>query len=92
MKKLLTIISFFISLIFSQEISSMNAWENILQTPELVKYFDGIFNHLGIYIEETNESFTPFNSVCLILKKNFSRKSLASQQNTQKTFGFRISH
>ena len=42
MKKLLTIISFFISLIFSQEISSMNAWENILQTPELVKYFDAM--------------------------------------------------
>ena len=38
--------------------SSLAAWENILQTPELVKYFRGVFNSLGITIEETGESFT----------------------------------
>ena len=43
---------------FTQDISSMKTWENILQTPELVEYFRGIFNHLGISIEETGESFT----------------------------------
>ena len=44
--------------VFSQETSSMKTWENILQTPELVEYFHGIFNHLGITIEETGEIFT----------------------------------
>ena len=38
--------------------SSLEVWGNILQTPELVKYFRGIFNSLGITIEETGESFT----------------------------------
>ena len=41
--------------------SSMETWENILQTPELVEYFDGIFNSLGITVEETGESFTIFH-------------------------------
>ena len=36
----------------------MNTWKNIFQTPELVEYFRGIFNQLGITIEETGESFT----------------------------------
>ena len=49
---------FIITGVFTQDISSMKTWENILQTPELVEYFRGIFNHLGISIEETGESFT----------------------------------
>ena len=42
----------------AQDVSSLKTWENILQTPELVEYFHGIFNHLGITIKETGESFT----------------------------------
>ena len=42
----------------AQDVSSLKTWENILQTPELVEYFQGIFNHLGITIKETGESFT----------------------------------
>ena len=40
------------------DVSSLKAWENILQTPELLEYFRDIFNSLGISIEETSESFT----------------------------------
>lgn len=57
MRSLLTII--FPIFLFSQTTtSSLEAWENIFQTPELVNYFDGIFNSLGITIDETGESFT----------------------------------
>ena len=44
--------------LLGQERSSLKTWESILQTPELIKYFNGIFNHLGVVIDETGESFT----------------------------------
>ncbi len=44
--------------LLGQETSSLKTWENILQTPELINYFNGIFNHLGVVIDETGESFT----------------------------------
>ena len=46
------------STIRAQDLSSLQYWENILQTPELVQYFHGIFNDLGVTVEETGESFT----------------------------------
>ena len=42
--------------------SALEAWENVLQTPELVDYFKGIFNALGITIEETGEAFTVYHT------------------------------
>ena len=42
----------------AQDLSSLQKWEKILQTPELLNYFDGVFEHLGIKIKETGESFT----------------------------------
>ena len=56
------LITFFVSLIHTNPVSSMDAWENIFQTPELLSYFDGVFDHLGIIIEETEESFTVHRS------------------------------
>ena len=56
MRKLL--ISLMFISINAQNVSSIKTWENIMQTPELVEYFQGIFNHLGIIIKETGESFT----------------------------------
>ena len=44
--------------IYSQEVSSLQKWEKILQTPQLLNYFNGVFDHLGIEIKETGESFT----------------------------------
>ena len=58
MKRIISLIIIFVNMIISQELPSLTAWENILQTPDLVKYFDGVFNHLGIIIEETDERFT----------------------------------
>ncbi len=46
------------SFVFSQEKQSIKALKSILQTKEVVQYFDGIFNYLGVTIEETGESFT----------------------------------
>ena len=46
------------SFVFSQEKQSINALKSILQTKEVVQYFDGIFKYLGVTIEETGESFT----------------------------------
>ena len=56
MKNFLYII--FSTFLISQNQSSMNALENILQTPEVVEYFNGMFNKLGIAIDETDEKFT----------------------------------
>jgi len=42
----------------AQEVSSLGKWEKILQTPELLNYFNGVFENLGIKIKETGESFT----------------------------------
>ena len=58
MKKLFLLPFLFTTILFTQDVLSMKTWKNILQTPELIEYFRGIFNHLGIYIEETGESFT----------------------------------
>ena len=60
MNNILFIILFFLSFIKSE--SSMEAWKGIFQTPELLSYFDGVFNHLGIVIDETGESFTVHRS------------------------------
>ena len=46
----------------AQVTSSLQTWENILQTPEMLAYFDGVFEHLGIVVTETNERFTIHHS------------------------------
>ena len=58
MKKISIAILILLNISNSQSTSSLEAWENILQTPELVEYFKGIFNSLGVIVEETNEKFT----------------------------------
>ena len=58
MKKISIAILILLNISYSQSTSSLEAWENILQTPELVEYFKGIFNSLGVIVEETNEKFT----------------------------------
>ena len=47
----------FFQFLIAQGSTSLKTWESILQTPELVNYFNGIFNHLGVVIDETGESF-----------------------------------
>lgn len=42
--------------------SSLDTWQNILQTPEMLTYFEGVFNHLGIVVEETGEQFTIYHT------------------------------
>ena len=56
MKKIIFLI--FISSFYFGFNSSLDAWKSILQTPELLSYFDNVFNYLGISIEETGEEFT----------------------------------
>ena len=58
MRNILFIIALVISPLKSEYTSSLDAWENILQTPELLLYFNDVFDHLGIIIEETDEKFT----------------------------------
>ena len=58
MKHILLIILLIVSPLKSEYASSINAWKNILQTPELLSYFNGVFDHLGVDIEETGEKFT----------------------------------
>ena len=58
MRNILFIIALLISPLKSEYTSSLDAWENILQTPELLLYFNDVFDHLGIIIEETDEKFT----------------------------------
>ncbi len=58
MRNILFIIALVISPLKSEYTSSLDAWENILQTPELLLYFNDVFDHLGVIIEETDEKFT----------------------------------
>ena len=58
MRNILFIIALVISPLKPEYTSSLDAWENILQTPELLLYFNDVFDHLGIIIEETDEKFT----------------------------------
>ena len=44
------------SLSFSQSI--MHKWDNLLEKEGLVNYFSGVFDQLGITIDETDEKFT----------------------------------
>ena len=50
--KRIAVILFLINPIFGQEPTSLSAWKNIFQSPNLVNYFDGVFNSLGLTIEE----------------------------------------
>ena len=59
--KNLWVILFVINFVFGQESTSLNTWKNIFQSPDLVNYFDGVFNSLGIVIEESEESFTVYH-------------------------------
>ena len=58
MNSFFLILTIFISSLNSEPTPSMDAWESIFQTPELISYFEGVFDNLGIIIEETGESFT----------------------------------
>ena len=57
MKKIL-IITLALNVIFPQSATSMEAWQGILQTPELLDYFNDVFQYLGVEVEETGEKFT----------------------------------
>ena len=57
----LFILIFLITSIFGQEPTSLDTWKNIFQSPKLVNYFDGVFNSLGIIIEENGERFTVYH-------------------------------
>ena len=57
MKKIL-IIALALNIIFPQSATSMEAWQGILQTPELLDYFNDVFQYLGVEVEETGEKFT----------------------------------
>jgi len=58
MKYFLISLTILISILKSEETSSMDAWKGILQTPEIISYFQDVFESLGVSIEETDERFT----------------------------------
>ncbi len=41
--------------------SAMQVWSEIVQTPGITSYFEGVFTRAGITVEETGESFTVIN-------------------------------
>ena len=58
-KKHLIISCVIISNLLAQELeSAMAAWNNIMQTPEIVEYFHGVFDKLGITVEGMDDKFT----------------------------------
>ena len=60
-KKLFPII--ILSNLFSQQPNSyMESWKNIVQTSEVIEYFDGVFEVLGISIMEAGEKFTVYHN------------------------------
>lgn len=61
MKTLISILFFtFFSngFVNGQEVNTSILWDSLLNKNHLVDYFSGIFNRLGIVVEETNERFT----------------------------------
>lgn len=40
---------------------AMQIWSEIVQTPDVVDYFQGVFSRAGITVEESGESFTVVN-------------------------------
>ena len=60
-KKQIVIIMILSSLFSREPDSYMERWENIVQTPEIIEYFDGVFEVLGISIMETGEKFTVYH-------------------------------
>ena len=42
----------------SKPSSALDVWRKINQTPDIVNFFQGIFDVIGIIIEETNEELT----------------------------------
>tara|TARA_Y100001970_G_scaffold276567_1_gene379432 strand:- start:188 stop:865 length:678 start_codon:yes stop_codon:yes gene_type:complete len=52
-----------ISPVLTQEQNTViNVWKNIIQTNEMIEYFDGVFKKLGVTIEETGEKFTVYHN------------------------------
>tara|TARA_Y100001970_G_scaffold5456_1_gene6181 strand:- start:444 stop:1127 length:684 start_codon:yes stop_codon:yes gene_type:complete len=53
-------IAFIITLssIIAQQNQAIDIWRNILQTPYIVDYFDGVISKVGVIIKDTNESLT----------------------------------
>lgn len=37
---------------------AIEVWSEIVQTPQIVGYFDGIFTKAGVHVKETDEAFT----------------------------------
>ncbi len=63
MKKLLIIlIALIVSNLNAETFSSVNSLKTILQTPEILSYFEGVFESLGVEIEETGEKFTIYHT------------------------------
>ncbi len=56
--RLFGLILLFTTLNGQESQSSLTAWKAIAQTPEIVEYFSGMFDKLGIQVEETGEAFT----------------------------------
>lgn len=45
----------------AQDKTAVSTLKEIVQTPELARFFDGIFNTLGIIIQETGEQLTAYH-------------------------------
>ena len=58
MRKIIILSFLFISLSYSENYSARITLENIMQTEDLLSYFDNVFETLGIRIEDTGEEFT----------------------------------
>ena len=64
----LIILLLIVGSLFSQNRNSfMDSWSTIIQTQEIINYFDGVFEVLGISIEETGEQFTVYHQGDTIL-------------------------
>lgn len=42
----------------SEPSQTMQAWSHLLSDPALAEFFDGVFEHIGIRVQETGEAFT----------------------------------
>ena len=58
MRKIIILSFLLISLSYSENYSARITLENIMQTEDLLSYFDNVFETLGIRIEDTGEEFT----------------------------------
>ena len=84
------------NLIYAQNSTSLKAielWRGILQTPYIIKYFNGVISKVGVKIKETEERFTLYhNGSKIFFEPNIDEDALYSIEIKMENVMNMVSH